>query len=345
VCDSPTLGDLGERQIVQRILPKYSVGIGNDCAVVSVDTSEIVITTDPVPQPAAKVIANDPDLFWMGWLLVTINASDLAAAGACPLAFVSAIEAPPALAVREFERLLDGIKQGCMSEGLQYVGGNLREAQTLAAVGTAIGTSRGNRLLTRKGANIGDVLVSIGPGGIFWRDALIFREFGICPDKELSPLFKPSSQLHAMEALNRAGLITAAIDNSDGLLPTLSQLSTMNSVQIVLDLEKLTVPIQNKLGVDPARLWLGWGDWNVIATVRSSDIERFDQLAKTAGLKVSHIGEVIPGDSAVVLKRGNHDQIAPRLESERFVSDSWFREGIDGYVRRLLSAPLPGSQS
>jgi thiamine-monophosphate kinase len=343
VSNDKTLADLGEREIVRRILPKYCHGIGDDCALVTLDGHSICVTTDPVPEPAAKVIGNDPDMFWMGWLLVTINASDLAAAGAHPLAFVTSIEAPSNLLVSEFERLLEGIREGCVSEGLPYVGGNLKEAKALSAVGTAIGTSEPQCLLTRRGARPGDLVVSVGAGGIFWRDALRLRNLSISPVKETSPVFKPHSQVRAMEQLNRAGLIAAAIDNSDGLLPTLVQLAETNSIGIRLDLDKLTVPMENvSLEIDPARLWLGWGDWNVIAGVNSSQFERLRAAAATLGTSVHHIGEFIQGSPTVVLKRGIQVQQAPRLESERFARDSWFSEGIEGYVHRLLNLQIPG---
>jgi thiamine-monophosphate kinase len=146
-----------------------------------------------------------------------------------------------------------------------------------------------------------------------------------------------------MEQLNREGLIVAAIDNSDGLLPTLDQLAASNSVGIRLDLDKLIVPTDDvTLGIDPARLWLGWGDWNVIAGVNSSQFERLTAVAATFGTSVHHIGDFIQGSPTVVLKRGIQAQQAHRLESERFARDSWFSEGIDGYIHRLLSLQLPG---
>ncbi len=337
-----TLGDLGEREIVSRILPKYSVGIGDDCACVTINTQRFIVTTDPVPQPAAKVIGNDPDPYWMGWLLVTINASDLAAAGAHPLGFLAAIEASSSLTVYEFERFLTGVKEACEAERLKYVGGNLREGAVLSAVGTAIGFCDLGRPLTRQGAGAGDLVVSIGNGGIFWRDALALRTLQVTPVKESSPLYKPHSQLRAMERLGEQGLVVAAIDNSDGLLPTLTQLSMANSLGIRLDLEKLEVPMEGvPLDIDPARLWMGWGDWIVIAAIRAADFERATELAGRVGIPVHQVGEFIESKPQVLLKRGGEIQIAPRLESERFARDSWFSEGISGYIDRLLGIKLP----
>jgi thiamine-monophosphate kinase len=340
--EETTLCDIGEREIVRRILPKYSVGIGDDCASITVNAQQVIITTDPVPQPAARVIGNDPDLFWMGWLLVTINASDLAAAGAHPLAFLAAIEAPSSLALHQFERFLTGVKESCASEGLAYVGGNLREASALSAVGTAIGSCDAGGMLKRQGAAVGDLVVSVGPGGIFWRDALALKLHGIVPTKGNSPLYKPHSQLRVMERLAQDGLVVAAIDNSDGLLPTLGQLSTANSVAIRVDLDRFVVPMGGLgLDVDPARLWLGWGDWNVVAVVRRPEIERVIAVAESVGIPIYQLGEFVNGAAQVLLTRDGEVRVAPRLESERFARDSWFAEGIDGYIDRLLSIPLP----
>lgn len=213
-----TLQDLGEREVVRQILPKFSGGIGDDCATLDFAEGQLIITTDPVPEPAANLLGGDPDPYWMGWLLVIINASDLAAAGANPVAFLAAIEAPPTTSIDDFERFLLGISDACRAEGLEYVGGNLREGSKLAGVGTAIGRCRLGRAIRRSGGREGDIIVSVGNAGIFWRDALIVKNGGLLQNKDLSPLFRPHSQLRAMSILAQEGVITAAIDNSDGLL-------------------------------------------------------------------------------------------------------------------------------
>src|ERR1700704_3453160 len=117
--------DLGERNILNTIIPRFVSGAGDDCASIKLPVGQLVATTDPVPPPAAATIGRDGDPFWMGWLLVTINASDLAAAGALPLAFLAAIECEASREVSEFERLLEGISSACGDTGLAYVGGNI----------------------------------------------------------------------------------------------------------------------------------------------------------------------------------------------------------------------------
>jgi len=130
------------------------------------------VTTDPVPEPAAKVLANDPDPYWMGWLLVTINASDIAASGANPIGFLAAVEAPPTLSVSDFERFFKGIAEACNAEELTFAGGNLREGVKLAAVGTAIGEID-RKSLGRSGAKVGDIIST--PAQPSWSRKIPFR--------------------------------------------------------------------------------------------------------------------------------------------------------------------------
>jgi thiamine-monophosphate kinase len=336
------LSDLGEREILRSIVPKFCAIAGDDCAIVPLSPMDLVLTTDPVPQPAAKVIGKDPDFYWMGWLLVTINCSDLAAAGAEPVAFLSAIEAPSETSVSDFERLLAGIRDACEAERIRYVGGNLREAPRIGAVGTALGKCPSGSALRRSGVAVGDAIVSVGQGGVFWRDALMVKGGAQLADPDQSPLFKPHSQIPAMKRLSKDGLVAASIDNSDGLLPSLQELARINAVDIVLDLDQLTIPeLPSSLKVEPARLWLGWGDWTVVAAMRPKNVDRARRVVKDAGGVLIQIGEAVSSGGHVRVRRGRTTLDAPRIESERFAKDSWFVGGIDAYIDILLKAPLP----
>ena len=335
-----SLKDLGERNIVRTILPRFVGGVGDDCAVLDCNTQQVIVTTDPVPEPAAKLIGGDPDPYWMGWLLVTINASDLSAAGAVPLGFLAAIEAPSETSVEDFERLLQGISECCDAEGLVYAGGNLREGGRLTAVGTAIGLCKPGKTLHRRGAEDSHVLVSVGDAGVFWQDALTLRRGGTVEDKSSSPVFRPRSQLRVMHQLAKAGVISAAIDNSDGLLPTLNQLAEANNLAVELDLDMIPTVARSN-GVEPQRLWLGWGDWNVIATVPSEELGTAQKIALDCDSLATPIGRLAKGTPQVVIKKGNSVTPAPRLESERFAQDSWFARGIDAYIDMLLNVKLP----
>ena len=332
--------DFGERRILSEIIPKFVPSAGDDCASLIAGDASIVVTTDPVPPPAAAVIGGDSDPYWLGWLLVVINASDLAAAGASPLGFLSAIECPREYPIPQFERLLSGIKDACESEGLSYCGGNLREAEKVAAVGTAIGWTPGRKPLRRSGGAPGDLVISVGRGGQFWQDAMRVRR-GAEIDRSNSPLFAPKSQLSLMRELAEQNLIKASMDNSDGLLPTLQEIAHKNNciVDVDVDLIRQHNAIRDD---DHVRYWMGWGDWNVVGLISGNNLSIAQQIAKSHKSSVVHIGALQAGSPQVQLQQGSNYTPAPRLESERFAKDSWFSEGIDGYINRLQEIMLPG---
>ena len=111
------LSDLGERRILSEIIPRYTTGTGDDCAAIKLEGNYLSVSTDPCPRPAAEVLAGDEDPYWFGWLLVTINASVLAAAGASTSSFLASLDLPRDWPVVQFERLLAGICDSCNANG------------------------------------------------------------------------------------------------------------------------------------------------------------------------------------------------------------------------------------
>jgi thiamine-monophosphate kinase len=157
-----------------------------------------------------------------------------------------------------------------------------------------------------------------------------------------SPLFAPVAQVAVVWRLAKQGFVQAAMDNSDGLLPTLAEIALASNVSVEIDLASLTVPDSDSIAVDPARLWLGWGDWNVVVCIRADDFELVKAETAEAGSEAVLIGRCCAGPGGVFLRRGEGlPQVAPRLDSERFVPDSWFRTGLGSYVDALLTIPLP----
>jgi thiamine-monophosphate kinase len=334
------LSDLGERRLLREVIPKFAVGTGDDCATLTVGSGYTVATTDPVPKPAASVIAGDDDPYWMGWLLVTINASDIAASGAEPMIFLAAFDLPRDWPVSSLERLMAGIKDSCLVNGLRYSGGNLREAEKLSAVGSAIGYSE-SRPLTRTGARVGSRVVVFGNSGRFWSDAFRHRA-GQAIDKNVSPIFSPISQSRVIYDLHRCGFLACAMDTSDGLAPSLEELSAKNGLGIVVDLERVRANSEGLFGgVGSERFWFGWGDWTVVAAVHEETMKDLLAYIGQKGYVAHDIGHFSDVSDGVTLVDGLRRARMGRLESERFAKDSWFHLGVEAYERLLVDFPLP----
>ena len=162
---SQKLDEIGERKIISEILTERYGGsksdyFGNDCALIPSNfsaSSVIVATTDPYPLPMASILGYE-DLYYWGWLLATINLSDLAAAGAKPLGLLTSLMLPNDISVGDFERLLDGIDECCEQSETKVLGGNIKEGSGIVLSATAFGSCERTNLLSRRGCNMGDLL-------------------------------------------------------------------------------------------------------------------------------------------------------------------------------------------
>ncbi|MCZ7651934.1 MAG: thiamine-phosphate kinase [Thermoanaerobaculia bacterium] len=340
------LRDLGERELSRTLLAERYASVpyfGNDVAVVPTrlrPDEVLVATTDPCPPPVAFELGFR-DYYYLGWLLGAINFSDLAAAGARPLCILPSIVMPGESEVHTLSRLLDGLDACSATVGALVVGGNLKEGPAIDATATAIGAARSRELVTRTGARAGQLVVLIGNTGHFWA-AVLLKRMGIEPDDRLlSAVLTPRPKVAAGTAFARERLLSACIDNSDGLQPSLQLLAEASSVGFRLDLDtvEFSRPVRAaaaQLGVPPLRLALGWGDWQLVGTCERDDLERVRAVCDE---EVHVLGVVEPGNEVLAMVGGQLGRLG-RFESERFAADSWFTAGLGSYIERILTGPL-----
>lgn len=209
-----------------------ALGIGHDCALLDLSrgvtgpgAGQAVVTTDVLidgvhfrvaecgPARAAEKALN-------------VNLSDLAAAGAVPVAWFLGLVlprgAPPGLRAG----LLDGFVAAAEREGVPLAGGdtNVADGPLMLAV-TAVGRPGPHGLVTRAGARVGDLLSVTGPLG------------GSLAGRHLT--FRP--RLDAARALTAARVPHAMMDLSDGLSRDLPRLCLASGVGARV--ERAAVPV------------------------------------------------------------------------------------------------------
>jgi thiamine-monophosphate kinase len=353
----PKLSDVGERGLVEKFLrPRYgnhgnTPRFGDDCAFVtefgSVSAGTIVATTDPCPEPVASYLGFN-DLYYRGWLLATINHSDLAAAGAKPLGMLTSLGLPNSIRVSEFERLLDGIDDSCRACSSKVIGGNLKESIAFELSATAIGWCGINECTSRFGAREGDLLAVIGNFGVFWASFFAHQSSLPLPQSDLarlrSALLTPVPPVAVAHKLATVGVLGACIDNSDGLYPSVKQLSSTNEMRVDVQLDgvqwdPLVMKIAELLDVDVVRFALGWGDWNLIVCFRAQHKSLVSSISNDFGMGFNVIGRISSGSGVYLSYDGKSDTMA-RIESERLVKTSWFTAGLESYVQMLRDGSL-----
>jgi thiamine-monophosphate kinase len=169
---SATVGELGERAVLARILPLLpqsngvSVGPGDDSAVISIDGGQVVSTCDMMVEgPDFRRDWSTP--YDLGWKAMASNLADIAAMGAVPRGVIVAVAAPPDTRADFMEEIARGISAGlaAMAPGCGVIGGDLSASAVLTLAVTVLGDLEGRRPILRSGARPGDVVAHIGQLG------------------------------------------------------------------------------------------------------------------------------------------------------------------------------------
>jgi thiamine-monophosphate kinase len=337
------LGELGERGIQEHVLrPRYdgTEGFGDDSALLATvkTPSELVATTDSCPTPLVNLL-DEPDLYHAGWLLATINLSDLAAAGAEPLGLVVNYTLPKTTTVRAFERLLDGVDDCCAAHGTKVAGGDIRDGDVVQLTATAVGRCTPGSRLRRTGARVGDCLLLVGSPGYLWAAALLKAGRATLPQPVRDEIWRracrPMAQLKAGQLLATTGLARAAMDVSDGLFATVRTLCEMNGLGAAVTGEfNLDAPVAEvcaQAGLRPFDLAQAWGDWGLVVAVRAEDVRLVTKTFRQEGVAVQEFG-TFTSDRELTTGTAPWQGIA----QERFSASSWHGGDLSTVIADVL---------
>jgi thiamine-monophosphate kinase len=274
---------------------------------------------------------------------------DIAAMGAKPFGLLTSYILPNETPIKDFKRMLEGVDDACKQSETLVLGGNIKESKFISCEACAIGYGNPQKLIRRKGASVGDIVVVVGDLGLFWAGVLkVKNKIPLVKSDEkkiLSNVLTPRAKLKEGLIISRYGLLSSGLDNSDGIYPSVNELASQNNVDIILDYSEviwdpLVLKVAKWLKVDPIRLGLGWGDWQIVGTVPENKLEILKNKMSKLNTGVHTIGKVISGTGKIrIIYEGQYGIMNP-IESERFSKNSWFTQGIDSYINELLNVPL-----
>src|SRR4030067_1994075 len=140
-----------EREVL-RFLAQRVPNAGDDCAVIPLGRTHLVLTTDMLWRQAD--LPEGVTAYTIGWRAVAVSFSDVAAMGAKPLGVVLALGAPGF--ERDFlDQLLHGVLDCCQSVGAPYLGGDPSQHEELTLVSSALGEAKDP--VRRSGAKPGEL--------------------------------------------------------------------------------------------------------------------------------------------------------------------------------------------
>lgn len=287
-----------EQAAITRILaarppPSSSVLVdaGDDAAVLQDGTAW---TVDTLVDGQHFDEATPPEA--VGYKLVAVSVSDLAAMGARPQHALLSLTL-----TGEDDAWLPGfcrgLEQALRRWSIHLVGGDTVRTRgprvlTLQLGGAVVGSP-----LTRAGARPGDLLWVTGiPGlaGAGWRDP--------SPTPEaLKALHRPVPPLEFALAVAEAGLASAAMDLSDGLGADVPRMAEASGVHLRVDPDRL--PNHPALVRDPmGHRFAGGDDYQLLFTAPPAHTPRLRAVAQAHGVLLHDIGRATHGRGASLVQ-------------------------------------------
>ncbi|MGQ9477612.1 MAG: thiamine-phosphate kinase [Candidatus Bipolaricaulia bacterium] len=218
-----------EREVLKLLAQRLE--IGDDCAVIPFQGSNLLLTTDMLHR--ATDFPEGATAYTIGWRAAAVSLSDIAAMGGTPLGLVVALGAP------EFERgfieeLFSGLEDCCASVQTRLLGGDLDHHEELTLVSTALGLAE--RPIRRSGAKAGDLVCVTGPLG---QTAVALKLFQSGQLERANELFRFKPRIQ--EGMKLAPYASAMMDISDGLARSLYQLAEASRVGFQIEYDKIPI--------------------------------------------------------------------------------------------------------
>jgi thiamine-monophosphate kinase len=271
------------------------VGVGDDGAVLAptpgMQQVQVIDTLVEGVHFPARMRAAD-----VGFRAVAVNLSDIAAMGATPRWMTLALT----LSDKDESWVDDfaaGLFEAASKHNVELVGGDTTSGDAVVATVHITGEVEQGKALLRSGARVGDTVYITGTPG---DAAASLARFGVSlPDSCLVQRFlRPTPRMEHGRAL--AGLASACIDVSDGLVGDLAKLCDASGVGAELDLERLplSADLLEAFEIDRAIDFAltGGDDYELCFTAQA------DTVAHLEG--ITAIGTITDGSKVVCRRAG-----------------------------------------
>ena len=313
--DVKTLGTLGERGAIKVIdgivKSEADIGIGDDCAAIDIGDRYLLVTTDMM---AAKThVPKGMSPYDIGWTLVAVNLSDIAAMGGTPWGVVTAIGITRGHPIDFLGQIVDGMNDCAQRFDTSIVGGDTKEHESLTLCGTAIGEVPKDEILLRKGAKPGDLVAVSGELGMagagyfsMKRSLSLYEAEGV--------LKRPWPRLREARVLAASGIVTSCMDISDGLSSSIYELSRNSGLTYEIDYSRIPKAKEVEEAFrDLERqksLVLNFGDdFELLFTVKREAEEELKTLSVKADRPFTVIGKVTSGEENILIDESKRERL------------------------------------
>jgi thiamine-monophosphate kinase len=322
--------NLGEFGLIDFITKNFEIeqdstitGIGDDAAVLN-HTKSTVVTTDMLVEGVHFDLSYVP-LKHLGYKAIIVNLSDVYAMNAKATQVTVSIAISNRFPVEAVNELYEGIHMACKTYGVDLIGGDTTASRSGLVISvTAIGEQDADKIVRRKGANEGDLLVVSGDiGAAYMGLQILEREKAVFkanpqnqPDIEaysylLERQLKPEARKDICKLLEELEVHpTSMIDLSDGLSSEIIHLCKHSEVGMTLYEDKIpldptVITACEEFNLDSTTIALSGGeDYELLFTVKQED---FPKIKANPSLSV--IGHVVDASYGINLVTRGGEQI------------------------------------
>lgn len=306
-----SLGSLGERGFLQKILPRlkkiqsnrFLVAPGDDAAVLKT-SSRPVLSIDGLTEnthfkrsweiPLRKKFGLSLGRA-LGWKLMGSSLSDLAAMGDVRNRWAMVyLGGPSSLSSQFLMEFYRGVQEATRRHNCVVVGGDTVRADQLSLVSAVGGTLHGKKALTRQGARVGDLICVAGTVGDADRGLQILmgkeKTIRVTDQKYfVNCFFNHQPLFEAGKILSEAAEVSSLIDLSDSLAESLEILLSPQKLgcDVVVHSIPVSAAYKKIYGAQPLLL-SGGEDYSLLFTVKPSGL-----AALRKKLAVTVIGQVV----------------------------------------------------
>lgn len=298
-------------------LPPGWAGPGDDAAVLPPNNSSRLFSTDLMVEGVHFSVEYAPAEA-LGYKLLAVNVSDIAAMGGTPSAFTVSLAAPADAQVHWIKDFYRGLKDAADEFQCRLVGGDTSSGPCLMFSIAIIGDAPLSGPVLRSGASVGDDLfVSGWPGESALGFKILSQRFdctGSRRKKLISRHLKPSPRLKLGKTLGEQGLAASMIDVSDGVLKDLSHIIEASNVGAEIWAESLPLSEELRqeaeaLGLNGEDIFLTGGeDYELLFTANPAKRQAVLEAAEAVHTPATRIGTIVEGNSLTLKKCG--DEVA-----------------------------------
>lgn len=307
------MSSLDEKQIIKIFQSKFgnrkfvsedveTFRIGKNFAVIKTDA--LVESTDVPPKMKLADVARKS---------IVASVSDFAAKGTRPFYCIISISLPKNFSKSKIMQLAKGFRTASREFGFRILGGDTNQAKELVITVTLFGIA--GKITHRSGARLGDAIVVSGPFGLSAAGLKI-----ILHGKNAKPKFKrqaKSAVFHPVPRLNfgirSAGLLSSAMDSSDGLSTCLVEMARQSRKKFALHtmpgasgLEEFAK--SNKLDLNDL-IFNGGEEYEIVATIPLSKLGKLRKIAKAQKINLMEIGRVQKGNGVFLQNQKKQTRI------------------------------------